>query len=152
MSGTPPPPPSTPPPPQPPGTGFPGRSPRLIALCAVLGALLAISVTAIVVLLVVDGGDPEPGSGEAYAVATCDFVEGLPGTIDPEELNLEEPVIWQLQAVAATATAAGHSGDEYDAYLEVGEEMQAGTVRLDLDVMMQRLDDLRSECEENPPG
>lgn len=108
--------------------------------------LLGLAVITIV-LLALDGG-AEAGSAESYAVATCDFVDGSPDSIDEEELTLDDPLIWQLQAIAFTATAAGHGDGEYDAYLEGGESMQRGLSTFEVDAVQDGLDALRTECEE----
>lgn len=141
--------PSSPPPPQSPPSGtHRTRTLVLIALVAALVAgVLGLGVGGLGGVLLSSGLSGSGSRTEHDVEQGCAIVERLeeelPLTADG--LELDGPLVYELMAAGSLFMAAGY-GDDDEALLGAGRDLVGATNRLDVEVMNETYDVLRSEC------
>jgi len=127
-------------------TSRPGpRSRKLFLTVAVITVLV---IAAIVALVLTRGDGGEDGRADRDASAACEVLEELPRDITTDDLDLDEPEVFELQAIGSLAQAAGKADGAYDEMGKAGQELFASLAQLDPDHLVASLDDLRSQCED----
>ncbi len=128
-------------------TSRPGRrSRKLIVAVAVIAVLVTAAI--VVVVLTRDDGSADGQRAERDASAACEVLEELPRDLTTDDLDLDEPEVFELQAIGSLAQAAGKADGAYEDLGKAGQEVFASLARLDHDQLLASLDDLRSQCED----
>ncbi|MEE6286139.1 hypothetical protein V2J52_00545 [Georgenia sp. MJ173] len=85
------------------------------------------------------------GGGNVDLATTCDYVEQIPVPVTADDIEIDGPLLWQLQALAGLAVAAHYSGAE-EAFMDAGLDVMAGLQRVDEDLLNEGLDGVRAGC------
>ncbi len=128
-------------------TSRPGRRSRtLFVAVAVVPVLVAAAI--VVFVLTRDVGDEDRQQADRDASTACEVLAGLPHDLTADDLHLDEPQVFELQAIGSLAQAAGKADGAYEEMGHAGQELFASLARLDHDQLLASLDDLRSQCED----
>lgn len=126
----------------------PSRPIGWMVLSAILALLLVAELVAVVVLGSTRDDEPEASGDEYdYAAATCEIAATVPESFDGDDLAMDRPLVWELQALAFNAVAAGHVDREQSEYRTAGEGLQSALAATDLARILQVTADLRSHCD-----
>src|SRR5699024_8635784 len=87
-------------------------------------------------------------SADRDASTACQYVGGLTEDFDPEQIGLEDPTLWRLQAVATLAQAAPAADSSYQELGDQGEELMAAVVRVDEEKMESTLQAMDQICQD----
>ena len=147
MSATPPenqdgPPPDGPPPDGPPNHA-PGR--RSWALPGAIGLVVGLVVGVFAGSFFATGSADLSADGDVST--TCEYAAALNEDFDPEQIGLEDPTLWRLQAVAGLAQAAPLSDPSYQELGDQGKELMASIAELDVETIQATLQAMDETCQ-----
>jgi hypothetical protein len=118
-------------------------SSRRIVLVAAL-VLLLVAAVAVAIALSRD----DDARGDSNAEIACELLDDLPEDLALEDLDLEKPAFFELQAVGSLAQAAANADHSFDDLGEAGLQAMNSLRSLDTEELTDALDELRSQCEE----
>ena len=78
---------------------------------------------------------------------TCEYAGALNEDFDPEQIGLQDPTLWRLQAVAGLAQAAPLSDPSYQELGDQGKELMASVAELDVETIQATLQAMDETCQ-----
>src|SRR5690625_449309 len=78
---------------------------------------------------------------------TCEYAGALHEDFEPEQIGLQDPTWWRLQAVAGLAQAAPLSDPSYQELGDQGKELMASVAELDVETIQATLQAMDETCQ-----
>ena len=120
-----------------------GRSAWVLA--GAIGVVVGLVVGVFVGSFFADGSAELSADGDVST--TCEYAAALNEDFDPEQIGLQDPTLWRLQAVAGLAQAAPLSDPAYQELGDQGKELMASIAELDVETIQATLQAMDETCQ-----
>lgn len=127
----------------------PPSSPRQGKAWLIPGAIGALAglVVGVLVGTFLLGGRGDLGTADGDADVVCGYVAYVGDEyVGDDPIDLEDPLLWQLQAIGPLAVAAGNADSRYQELGDLGSSLYSAINRVDTELLEQTLADMSDIC------